>query len=82
MSISLGRALLGILGGALILVIVIVALVLFEIIDRRTDGPGLRSHVNEASDRYFADRGTIWQGAARTAAAVARRFIWRRNLLP
>jgi len=81
-GISLGRALLGVLGGALILAILIGAFVLFEIIDRWTDTPGMRSHVNDASDRYFADCGTIWRGAARKAAAIARRFIWRRNVLP
>jgi hypothetical protein len=40
---------------------------IIEIIDRLTESPAMRSRVNEGSDRFFNERGTIVEAAARKA---------------
>jgi hypothetical protein len=56
-------------------ILVGVGLIVFlalEVIDRFTESPVMQTRVNEASDRFLAERGTIWQAAVRSTRALLR----------
>jgi hypothetical protein len=56
--------------GILCLFVLAIALIA-EWLDRRTETPIMRKRVNDASDRYLATRGSIWDAALESA----RRFF-------
>lgn len=61
-------------GGTIVGAIVIVAYLVLEIIDRLTESPAMRAHVNAGSEQFFAERGSIWHAATQSAADFLRQF--------
>ena len=55
-------------GGLVITAVVVIAYLVVEVVDRVTESPAMRSHVNDGSEKFFRERGTIWQAAIRAAA--------------
>lgn len=76
------RILVAFVGAVLMLAAGLGVFVLIEIIDRHSGSPIMRSRINEASDKFFAERGTIFQAALRRGAEFARNFSSRGSLGP
>ena len=47
-------------------VVVFVGYIVLEIVDRLTASPAMRRRVNAGSDRFFRERGTVVDAAARS----------------
>jgi hypothetical protein len=72
------HGLLGLVVSTIFAAIVLVAYLVLEIIDRLTESPAMRRRVNAGSDKFIAERGTIWQAATRAASQFIGRFGSRR----
>ena len=51
---------------AIIVAVALVVYLLLEIVDRVTASPAMRARVNEGSDKFVAERGSIWHAALRS----------------
>ncbi len=58
---GLGR----LIGGAVIAAVVLIVYLVLEIADRLTESKAMRARVNDGSEKFFAERGSIWQAATR-----------------
>jgi hypothetical protein len=47
--------------------VVLLICVILEVLDRITASPAMRKHVNDGSEKFFRERGSIWQAAAHAA---------------
>jgi hypothetical protein len=70
-----------VIGGIIVVVLVFVGYIIVEAIDRKTESPGMRRRVNEGSDKFLEERGSVWHAASRGAMAflgeVASLLFWR-----
>jgi hypothetical protein len=70
-----------VIGGIIVVVLVFVAYVVIEAIDRKTESPGMRRRMNEGSDKFLEERGSVCHAASRGATAflgeVASLLFWR-----
>lgn len=64
-------------GGAVLALVVLVVCLILEIVDRLTASPAMRSHVNEGSEKFFAERGSVWQAAVRATSDFLGQFSSR-----
>lgn len=55
------------IGAAVLAAVVLVIYLVLEVIDRLTASRAMRTRVNEGSDKFFAERGSVWQAALRSA---------------
>ena len=56
---SLGR----LIGAGITVLILFVGYLVLEIADRLTASPAMRRRVNEGSDAFFRERGSVWHAA-------------------
>jgi O-antigen ligase len=71
---SLGR----LIGFAITLAIVFVGYLVIEVADRLTASPAMRRRVNEGSDSFFRERGSVWQAAWQATRDLFSQFGGRR----
>lgn len=62
------------IGSAVVIGIVLIVYLVLEVADRLTESQAMRSHVNEGSEQFFAERGTIWQAAVRATRDFISRY--------
>ena len=58
------RIVLGVIAGVVLVVCLIAVW-----IDRRTESPMMRKRVNEGSDEFLRERGSVWQEARKEAGS-------------
>jgi hypothetical protein len=58
-----------VIGGIVVVLLVFVAYLVIEAVDRKTESPGMRRRVNEGSDKFLEERGSVWHSASRGAMA-------------
>ncbi len=61
-----------------IVAIVLVGYLVLETIDRLTASPAMRRRVNAGSDKFFIERGSIWQAAVQSTKDWLQQFSSRR----
>lgn len=61
-------------GAAIFATIILAVALVLEVIDRLTESPAMRARVNAGSEQFFAQRGSIWHAATRSAADFVRQF--------
>jgi hypothetical protein len=71
---SLGQ----LIGAAITVAILFVGYLVLEVIDRVTASPAMRRRVNEGSDSFFRERGSVWHAAWQATTDLLARLGWRR----
>ena len=65
------------IGGVGLAVVVLAVYLVLEVLDRVTASPAMRSHVNKGSEKFFAERGSVWKAAVRSTREFLGQFSGR-----
>ncbi len=63
---------------AVIVGVVFIGYLVIEVADRMTASPAMRRRVNEGSDTFFRERGSVWRAAWQSTRDLLGQFSGRR----
>lgn len=68
----------GLVSTAMIFGIAFVVYLAIEVVDRLTESKAMKARVNEGSQTFFRERGTVWKVALEATTDLFSRFrVWR-----
>jgi hypothetical protein len=60
------------IGGAILIAVIFVGLILLEVFDRLTESPAMKRHVNDGSDKFFDERGSVVKSAVHSLEELGK----------